>query len=72
LKFTNSHIALLLKSVLVAAFTSGEAQAYIDPNSAGLLYQIFFPVILAVTLAWRWIKEMFKQLWVKVTRKAEE
>jgi hypothetical protein len=47
-----------------------DARAYIDPNSAGVLYQIFFPVIVAVTLAWRWIKEIAKQVWVKLTRRA--
>jgi hypothetical protein len=62
----------MLEAVLLAAFICGQAHAYIDPNSAGLLYQIFFPIILAVTLAWRWIKETFKQLWLKVTRKAED
>lgn len=55
--------------VLFAFCLAGEARAYIDPNSAGVLYQIFFPLIVAVTLAWRWIKETCKVLWLKLTRR---
>jgi hypothetical protein len=72
MRFIGPYRAALLHTVLLAIFMVKDAHAYIDPNSAGLLYQIFFPVILAVSLTWRWIKEMFKQLWGKVTRKATE
>jgi len=60
----------ILLVLLLAVFMAQDARAYIDPNSAGVLYQIFFPVIVAVTLAWRWIKEIAKQVWVKLTRRA--
>jgi hypothetical protein len=53
-----------------ALFFAPDARAYIDPNSAGLLYQIFFPILVAIGLMWRWIKEMVKQVWSRITRKA--
>jgi hypothetical protein len=53
---------------LGALSVAPEARAYVDPSSAGLLYQIFFPVVVAIGLAWRWIKEMVKQVWSKITR----
>lgn len=59
----------LIIGCLLAFGLAREANAYIDPNSAGLLYQIFFPLIVAVTLAWRWVKETVKMLWYKVTRR---
>jgi hypothetical protein len=59
--------------VLVAAIaTPHDALAYVDPNSAGLLYQIFFPIVVAATLAWRWIKRWIKEtaiwLWQRIRR----
>jgi hypothetical protein len=55
--------------VLVALSVATKAQAYVDPNSAGLLYQIFFPVVVAIGLMWRWVKEAIKQAWLKIVRK---
>lgn len=45
-----------LWAALMLAAWSPAAQAYIDPNSAGLLYQILFPLFVAVMGAWRWLK----------------
>jgi hypothetical protein len=47
------------------------AFAYLDPNSAGLLYQILFPVIVAVTLAWRWIKDTASSIWLRLRRRSD-
>jgi hypothetical protein len=62
----------MLYVMVATVFMVRDARAYIDPNSAGILYQILFPVVVAVTVAWRWIKEMCKQLWAKVTGKVIE
>jgi hypothetical protein len=45
------------------------AFAYIDPNSAGILYQIFIPLVVAVTLAWRRIKETASGIWLRLRRR---
>lgn len=47
------------------------AFAYLDPNSAGLLYQIFFPLVVAVTLAWRWIKDTASSIWLRLRRRSD-
>jgi len=44
------------------------AFAYVDPNSAGLLYQIFFPLVIAATIAWRWIKDVISSVWLRIKR----
>ncbi len=62
--YSKSLMLLALPMLLVGH----DAHAYIDPNSAGLLYQVFFPVIVAVTLAWRWVKDLCLRVWSKVTR----
>lgn len=38
----------------IAALVSGqpEAQAYIDPNVGGWLYQLLFPLLIAIAGAW--------------------
>jgi hypothetical protein len=64
-----TYIRVTLCLAVSALLAARDAHAYVDPNSAGLLYQIFFPIVLALTLAWRWIKETCRQLWFKVTRK---
>jgi hypothetical protein len=45
-----------------------DALAYVDPNSAGLLYQIFFPLVVAVTMAWRWLKGTAARFLKRLTR----
>lgn len=43
------------------------AQAYIDPNTGGWLFQILMPVFTAAMGAWlllrRWIAERVRRLW---------
>ncbi len=55
-------LGIAVCATLTLLLVATDARAYVDPNAAGLLYQIFFPVIIAVTVAWRWIKETVKQL----------
>jgi hypothetical protein len=64
------RIESVILIALSALFFAPDARAYVDPNSAGLLYQIFFPIVVAIGLTWRWIKDMAKQVWSKFTRKA--
>jgi hypothetical protein len=45
-----------------------DARAYVDPNSSGLLYQLFFPLLLAATVASRWIKSTAESLWRRIRR----
>jgi len=45
-------------------------QAYIDPNTSGLLYSIFFPLIIAASLSWRWLASSVGGLWRKLFRRA--
>ena len=47
---------------------SQDAQAYLDPDSSGLLYQIFFPILLAFAVASRWIKNAAESLWRRFRR----
>jgi hypothetical protein len=56
---------------VVATLAPATAFAYLDPNTPGLLYQIFFPLVLAVTLAWRRIKDTVSWLWLRIWRKED-
>jgi hypothetical protein len=64
-RVTTSLAALVL---IECIGVPSDALAYVDPNSAGLLYQIFFPLVVAVTLAWRWLKQIATRLLKLVTR----
>lgn len=39
------------------------AFAYIDPNAGGLLYQILFPVIVAIGALWAGFRHKLSYLW---------
>ena len=48
---------------LALALWVGNAQAYIDPNAGGLLYQILFPVIVAVGAVWAGLRHKISYWW---------
>jgi hypothetical protein len=54
--------------LLVALFlwAPGTAFAYFDPNAGGLLYQLLFPLLVAVVATWRYIKMIVASLWQRI------
>jgi hypothetical protein len=52
----------LVAIALALCAMAAPAHAYFDPNTGGLLYQIAFPVIVAVTAGWRYIKAGLQSL----------
>lgn len=50
-------------AVLALVLAVGDAQAYIDPNAGGLLYQILFPVIVAIGAAWAGLRHKISYWW---------
>jgi hypothetical protein len=69
-KMTKRRFIVMPFFVGLCALTAAPAAfAYVDPNSAGVLYQFLFPVVVAVGLAWRWVKQMAKDVWSRITRK---
>ena len=51
---------------LALALWVGNAQAYIDPNAGGLLYQILFPVIVAVGAVWAGLRHKISYWWSRL------
>ncbi len=66
--------ALLFVTALLLAFP-GSAQAYIDPNAGGLLFQLLAPLFAAVVGGWlflrRWIAAHARRLWRRITGRPE-
>ncbi len=58
---------LLLAALLVVAPLQS-AYAYIDPNSAGPLYQFLFPLFIAIAGALAALRRIIKQLWNRAVR----
>jgi len=66
--------ALLVLLTFIA--TSGSAQAYIDPNAGGLLFQLLAPVFAAVVGVWlflrRWIADVCRRAWRRLLGRGEQ
>lgn len=49
----------------------GSAQAYIDPNAGGMLFQLLAPMLAALIGGWlflrRWIADLARRLWRKLS-----
>lgn len=56
---------------IVLLLAPSAAFAYIDPNAPGLIYQLLFPIIVSITMAWRRIKDMVSWLWLRMWRKED-
>lgn len=67
------HTLLVLLALIAS---TGSAQAYIDPNAGGMLFQLLAPVFAAVIGAWlflrRWIADFARRLWRKLTGQGPE
>jgi hypothetical protein len=61
----------VILAFIVAISVPRDALAYVDPNSAGVLYQIFFPLFVVAVMAWRWIKETTTGFWKRITRRTD-
>lgn len=44
------------------------AYAYLDPNTGGILYQIAFPIIVAVAATWKFLKIFIAKLISKLLK----
>jgi len=58
----------LVVASFIALMPLRSAQAYIDPNSAGPLYQFLFPMLVAVASAFAVSRRVLKKLWRRVVR----
>jgi hypothetical protein len=67
---------LLVGTLLVLLLDAFPAQAYIDPNAGGLLFQLLAPLFAAIVGAWlflrRWIAQLARRLWQRLTGRREE
>ena len=52
------------------------ARAYIDPNAGGMLFQLLAPLLAAIVGAWlflrRWLADLFKRGWKRLTSRRPE
>lgn len=59
--------ALLILAAL--ASVAPDAQAYIDPNVGGWLYQLLFPLLIALAGAWAALRHKISQLFSALARR---
>lgn len=72
----SSFVCRLALALATSLMFSLPAQAYIDPNAGGMLFQLLAPVFAAVIGGWlvlrRWISARLRQLWHRLTGRAPE
>jgi len=59
-------LPLLLATIAIAVAPWRRAHAYIDPNSAGQLYQLLFPLLIAAASALTALRRYIARLWYRV------
>ncbi|HTW37332.1 MAG TPA: hypothetical protein VMD49_02040 [Steroidobacteraceae bacterium] len=60
-------VGLLLGTTALALLPVRPAHAYIDPNSAGPLYQLLFPLLIAVGSVIAMLRRAIARAWNRVT-----
>jgi Mg2+/Co2+ transporter CorB len=60
-------------SIVVFATLTPTAQAYVDPNSVGPIYQFLFPLLVAIASLFGAFKRALKRMWNRLlgVREAE-
>jgi len=53
-------------AALVTLLLPSHALAYVDPNAGGLLYQILFPLIVAIGAAWAGLRHRISYWWMRL------
>lgn len=56
-------IELVAVAVLLACAPLKSAFAYVDPNSAGWLYQLIFPLLIAIGTAFAALRRIIARAW---------
>jgi len=64
------------RSGLIGAFglfvAASPAWAYIDPNTGGWLYQLLFPVLVAIGAAWAGLRYKLREWWDRLRGRKDE
>jgi len=67
--FASRRRALRRAALILTLLAAPACQAYIDPNTGGFIYQLLFPLIVAVAAGWRWVKMGVSSAWHRVVTK---
>lgn len=62
---------LLLTFVLSILLLPLDSYAYIDPNTGGWLFQLLFPVLVAIGIAWNFLKTKIRAFLGWISRRSE-
>lgn len=70
-----SDLSRFLLLLLALLGVTAPAQAYIDPNAGGMLFQLLAPVFAAAVGAWlflrRWIGDQCRRLWRRLRGRSD-
>jgi hypothetical protein len=57
---------LRLAAFVLTLAAAPACNAYIDPNTGGFIYQLLFPLIVAVAAGWRWLRLFAGSAWQRL------
>ncbi len=60
--FPRGSIWIAFLGILAVLFHPEPSYAYVDPNLGGIIYQIFFPVLMALLALWVFVRNRFLAL----------
>jgi hypothetical protein len=60
------QVGWLLMVLLIVLGLPGQADAYVDPNTGGYIFQILFPIVSAIVAAFLFFKSQIVNMWKKV------
>ena len=61
-----------LQFALLILMVPPDAYAYIDPNTAGWLFQLIFPVIVAIGIGWNFLRNRMRAALDWVLRRTKQ
>jgi len=62
-----SIVGMLLWAIVLGVAPLRSAHAYLDPNSAGPLYQLLFPLLIAIGSVVAMLRRAIARAWNRVT-----
>ncbi len=63
---SRATLRVLALAALIACVPLKAAFAYVDPNSAGSLYQILFPLLIAIGSAFAALRRVIARAWSRL------
>ena len=63
---------LICLIILSLQLSANEAHAYVDPNTGGYVFQLLYPIFVAIGIGYFFLKRQIKQLFLSLLETTED